>query len=152
MLELMVAVVAILGPVMAGVVFVYRSLRKRREGWFQHMQGDWTNEGSVSGYHQPFVTIGLRDKHGDLVGALKSPEIERDLDVHVNIGWLGAKMYVSIVQGKRIDRLATARVRIKGNNNRLYIDRVRGYDVSVLPRKGELWPVPELPSLDDLSP
>lgn len=100
----------------------------------------WTNEGDISSNERKFVTLDLALKDGDVYGTLSLNTEERLLGAHVGIGWGRATLQVSRFRSRGLQPIATVRLRLSGNRNRLKWKVVKEEEKGVLPAKTLLWP------------
>ncbi|WP_293325006.1 hypothetical protein [Parvibaculum sp.] len=133
------AAIAILGALLSGTIYLVHS----REGSIQEtrkiLATTWTNEGDISSKEYNFIDLSLELKDGDLYGTLTSPQKDGPYDVNVDVGWFSSRATISELYGRRVVTVATVRLKIKGNNNRLAWTVVSGSPPSIIPRNTTLW-------------
>ncbi len=131
--------VAILGAVVSGIIFLANSRREAIESTSKEIIRSWTNEGDISSRESLFVDLQLENHDGDIIGTLQSSKTNHLLDVHANVGWRSTELTVIKISGRSVNRVATAYIKLTGNNNRLQW-QISGDAPDYLPRSTELWP------------
>ncbi len=131
---------AILATIAGAVAYLVRSRKKAIEATRQLLVRSWTNEGDVNSEETVFVQLNLANREGDIVGQLESSRLVRPLDVSCKIGWWSSKLDLYKLRGRELIPVASIKVRITGNNNRLRWKPLRRKAVDFLPLATTLWP------------
>lgn len=140
LLELITYAIGIVGSVIAGVMFLWRAYRGRIETQRKSITRSWTNEGVAFGNSdEALVTLHLTDHHGDIIGQLEAPSLDRPLEAHLTPGWPKATLTLSFLNRTGVQGIATAKLKIVGNNNRIAWKLVKG-GIPELPKITILWP------------
>ena len=134
--------VAILGALAGASLYLWTSREKAIDESRSVLANQWTNEGDVSGKEREFITLELEDSDGDLIGSLSSPSMQRPLEVHAHVGWSSTTLKLSKLVGNRVVPVATVKIRVVGNKNRLEWRVVDSGTPEHIPASTILWPVP----------
>lgn len=141
-LEVCAYIAAIVGGIAGGSIFLANAredaISNSRAALVQH----WTNEGDVSSNEKKFIDLALENIDGDVIGTLTSPKLTTPLDVHVDIGWFSSKLTVKQLQARTVSTVATIRLKITGNQNRLSWSVISSSLPDYLPQSTTLWPHP----------
>jgi hypothetical protein len=135
-------VVAVAGAITGAIIFIVNAYRKAVSHLRQQLIRAWTNEGDVTATDTRFIDLTLEDHDGDIVGTLESPSIHEPFSVNADVGWRSADLRISALSGRNVVHVATARVRLSGNDNRLRWRIVKGTPPTYIPDVTVLWPNP----------
>lgn len=141
-LEAAAYTVAIVGAIAGSIVFLANARKSSIETTRKDIVRTWTNEGDILSKETAFIDLKLENSDGDIIGTLESPRLDNPLDVSVDIGWGSSTLTVTELRGRSLIHVATVKIEVVGNHNRLKW-RVTSPNVpSYLPRSSELWPNP----------
>jgi hypothetical protein len=141
-LESVAYTAAVLGAVAGGIIFLSNSRKESIETARHDLARNWTNEGDILSKQTAFIDIDLQNNEGDIIGTLKSPHLGKPLDVHVDVGWASSNLVISELRGRSIIQIATVKIKVVGNHNRLDWRVSSSGAPDYLPRHSELWPNP----------
>jgi len=139
-LEGLAYLVAILGGIAAAFLYFQGARKEAISVARKEIARAWTNEGDITSTETRFITLELEDKSGDLIGSLSTNAYDRPLEVHADVGWFSTRLDISELRGRNVVSIATAKVTLTGNNNRLEWRLTERQGTEVLPKKTVLWP------------
>jgi hypothetical protein len=133
--------------VLTGIVAVaYWLIRLRKNAialQYQHLGDLWTNEGAVDGsVSGPYIFLDLSHKQGEIHGWLRTHRHDEKYSVNVDPGWPWAKLSISIISKGVPVNVMRAKVKLVGNNNRLFWVITKTNGDALIPARTEMWPVP----------
>ena len=96
----------------------------------------WTNEGAKGSKDTVLMTLDLKMKDGDVFGSLQTTTRQRLLNANLEAHLTSATLKVS--ESTRV--IATVRLRLMGNRNRVKWKVVSGNSEKWLPDRTILWP------------
>jgi hypothetical protein len=131
---------AIIASVAGAVLFLARKRNQSIETTRKNLARTWTNEGDILVEETHFVHLCLEDEDGDIIGRLESSGLERPLEVQCQVGWWSTKLNISELRGRSLVTVASIKLRITGNNNRLRWRQVTTTPCPDLPFSTTLWP------------
>ncbi len=133
------ALLTIIGLSAGAVIYLNRLRVSAIERQRRLLIAEWTNEGAIDAAEEAYVLLQLEDHLGDIIGSLESPQNEETLDANVDVGWLHATMHLSLLRGRTVTPVATVRLRLAGNDNRLSWKLISNTGMFKLPRRTILW-------------
>jgi len=131
--------IVIIGGVAAAALFFVRHRAASMAHQRRVLVGEWTNEGAVDAVEDAYVTLKLEDHLGDIVGELETPESATRLELHVFVGWMRSTLWISRFTGRGAEEMATVRLTIKENDNRLLWKLKSSSGAIRFPRRTLLW-------------
>ncbi|GAB3091370.1 hypothetical protein [Lysobacter terrae] len=141
LLEALTFLVAILGGLAGAVLFLVKHRKAAIAQARTELVRAWTNEGDVSSKDRAFIDLRLSNMDGDIIGTIQASE--QQLEVHTNVGWRATTLTISEYRGRSgLFHIATARVRVTGNSNRLEWRLVGIKYPDFLPVSTTLWSDP----------
>lgn len=143
-LEAAAYTVTILGAIAGAAIFLVSARADAIEANRTVLTRAWTNEGDITAKDTKFVDLQLVNHDGDIIGTLSSPTLDQPLDVSVDVGWLYSTLSITQLQGQTIATIATAKLKIAGNHNRLLWQSETLRLPDYLPRSTSLWPNPSM--------
>jgi len=141
-LEAAAYTVAILGAIAGAAIFVVNARANAIEANRTVLTRAWTNEGDILATDTKFVDLLLENHDGDIIGTLNSPSLDQPLDVSVDVGWFYSTLSITQLQGRTIAPIATVKLKIAGNDNRLLWQSETLQLPDYLPKSTSLWPHP----------
>lgn len=141
-LEAAAYTVAILGAIAGTVIFLLNSRSNAIEANRTVLTRAWTNEGDMLATDTKFVDLLLENHDGDITGTLRSPQLDQPLDVSVDVGWFYSTLSITQLHGRTIAPIATVKLKIAGNDNRLLWQSETLQLPDYLPKSTSLWPHP----------
>lgn len=141
-LEALAYVVAIVGGLSAAAIYVVGLRSEALASARQGMVRSWTNEGDITSRETRFVTMNIQEQDGDLIGSLSTNAADGLLDISIRPGWFSSRIEVFHLQGRNLVQVATVKVKLTGNNNRLSWSLVGEKGADLLPTETTLWPSP----------
>ncbi len=141
-IEAVAYTVAILGAIAGAIIFLANARNESIKTSRSDIVRNWTNEGDILSKETAFIDLDLENSDGDIIGTLKSPRLDQPLDVHVDVGWGSNKLVISQLRGRSVVQIATAKIQVTGNHNRLQWHISSSDAPEFLPRSTELWPNP----------
>lgn len=128
------------GFILTGIPFCFRwyndTLKRKRKILFK----TWTNEGDFFREEEIFIEMSLEERHGDILGALKSPQITKELEVSINkVGFFSTYLEIFDLRGRKLIPVAKVKVKIIGNKNNLSWKTLKDYNVYPIPKNTKLW-------------
>lgn len=139
-LEIISLAIGILASVLTGLWFIWNKRKSSIHENYNTLARTWSNEGCVGSTESMFINLNLRLSNGELFGSVSSPEIERDYDVYVTVGWFSSLLTIGESFGRGTFVKATVKVKITGNRNRLEWTPIKVPPQYKLPTKTILWP------------
>jgi hypothetical protein len=137
--------VIIVGGITGGAWFVNNARTETIAANRQAIVRAWTNEGDILSTETRFVALNLQDYDGDIIGSLSGPGFDDTLDVQADIGWFSSTLTLTQLRGRSVVPVASVRVKLTGNDNRLSWQVMGGQAPAYLPSATTLWPNPAAP-------
>ena len=118
-LEAAAYLAAILGGLSAAIHFIVKQRRESIANLRKVLKNTWTNEGDISSTETQFITIEIENYQGDLIGSIHLSSEERPLDCNIEVKWFYAVLNISRLLGRSSCPVATVKLKLTGNENRL---------------------------------
>lgn len=141
-LEAAAYAVAIIGALAGGILFLTNARKNSIDTTRKDIVRSWTNEGDILSKETHFIDLKLENSDGDIIGTLQSLRLDKPLDVNVDVGWRSSTLNVTELRGRSLVHVATVKIEVVGNHNRLKWLVTSSQVPSYLPRSSELWPNP----------
>ncbi|HEU5134350.1 MAG TPA: hypothetical protein VFU13_04325, partial [Steroidobacteraceae bacterium] len=84
--------------------------------------------------------LSLELAEGDIIGTLKCSNLDRPFNAYVDVHWRSAILRVSELIGRTSAPVATVKLTLVGNRNRLNWKLKRSEREGLLPERTLLWP------------
>lgn len=139
-IQVSAAGLGIVGALLSGFIFMIHSRQNAIDEMRNNLALTWTNEGDISSGETDFIDLSLVLEHGDLFGTLSSPQTDDVFEVHVEPGWFSASATVSHLQGRNLVPIASVKLKLTGNKNRLEWMVESSSPPQFIPRQTLLWP------------
>lgn len=139
-LEALAYVVTILAPIVTGLVFLLRKRTQDLGRLAAEMARAWTNEGDISADEPVLLHLYLQLENGDVYGSLRTSAHDRSFEAQLTVHWHSATLKVSELFGRNLIPVATVRLTLVGNRNRLDWRLGKLHEQYVMPRRTLLWP------------
>jgi len=139
-LETAAYLVAIVGGISAAVVYFQGVRKESISVTRKEIVRTWTNEGDISSKETRYITLELENKDGELIGSLSTNTRKKSLDVHAQVGWFSTELTFFDLQGRNVVSVASAKVSLEGNNNRMEWSLSENATGEDLPQQTVLWP------------
>lgn len=110
---------AILGGLSAAIHFLFKHRKESIANFREVLKNTWTNEGDISSTEPVTITIEIDNNQGDLIGNLHLSSEEKPLECNIEVNWFYAKLEISRLIGRSVHPVATAKLKLTGNENRL---------------------------------
>ena len=139
-LEALAYFTATAGACAAAIHFVLKKRRESIASLRSALIRTWTNEGDVTSNETEFLTLAVEDSDGDLIASLHLDAQPRPLDANIDVAWGKAWLNVTYFAHRNVFDIATVRLTLTGNNNRLNWNLKRKLADTQLPKQTVLWP------------
>ena len=139
-LEAITYIATILAAIAGSTLFLINMRSNAIEANHAVLARAWTNEGDMLSTHIKFVDLLLENSDGDIIGTINSPHLDQPLDASVDVGWFSSTLSIKQLQGRSITTVATIKLKISGNENRLSWQSETVQLPDYLPRSTLLWP------------
>lgn len=141
-LETVTYVVAIMGGIGGAYVYFENVRKESIETTREEIVRAWTNEGDIKSAEKKFITLELENHDGDISGSLLTNTQDNPLEVHADIGWFSTTLKISELRWRNVVPIATVKIMLEGNNNRLEWRLIENDGLHLLPKQTVLWPSP----------
>jgi hypothetical protein len=122
--------------------FLYTQYSESIETTKQEIVRSWTNEGDVDSDDTIFITLEPENVDRDIIGSISNNINNRVFSINAKVGWPTTTLELTEIQGLigKVVHIATVRVKLTGDNNRLEWTLLGNTDIDFLPKKTTLWP------------
>jgi hypothetical protein len=139
-LEGLAYLTAILGGCAAALHFLIKHRRGSIASLKSALIRTWTNEGDITSDEEQYVTLEVEDDNGDLIASVSFSSEPSTFDAHIEVGWGKALLQIKGLVRRTVYPVATVRLTLTGNNNRLAWKLESKQVQMTIPERTLLWP------------
>lgn len=101
----------------------------------------WTNEGDVNSLEYRFVSLDIKNLHGEVYGQIFLVGKDRPLECHIDVGYFSSKLHISELNKTTLIPIAEVVLKINADRSRIHWKLASKHSKEYLfPYESDLWP------------